>query len=156
MVDLPARQDTALRRKKAVKRKPFTAIDKDKFRLLRKMNRLTKYETAELLHVVPSTITAWERGDYRIPYSAFKLLRIMVNGEFLSEAWEGWQVKGSYLCPPTGRPFQPYQLVYLSNYMQMARLWIKERERIAAGRTVYRMTTKLSIVTDLGKRHAAK
>ena len=50
-----------------------------------------------MLQVTARTIMHWEEGKTRIPYSAFKLLRIRANGEFLDGAWNGWVIRGDTL-----------------------------------------------------------
>ena len=110
-------------KRKRYKRKPYKPIDKDQFRDVRKMNRLSIDETAKLLQVTSRTIAHWESGVTRIPYSAFKLLRILANGELLPTAWKGWVIKGDTLWSPINRPFRQYELTYISHYFTMARYW---------------------------------
>lgn len=93
------------------------------------INNLTINQAAEFLHVTSRTISSWESGDTRIPYPAFKLLRLLVNGELLSDAWKGWRVRGDTLYTPTGRAFKQHELNYLSHYITMARYWLQERKR---------------------------
>lgn len=79
-----------------------------------------------MLQVTARTIMHWEEGKTRIPYSAFKLLRLRANGEFLNDAWKGWVIRGDTLWSPVGRPFRQHELTYISHYFQMARFWQKD------------------------------
>lgn len=123
MDGIPARQNIEHMRRKKYKRKPFKPIDREQFREVRMMNRLTIEETAKLLQVTSRTIAHWESGVTRIPYTAFKLLRCLANGELLPQAWKGWVIKGDTLWSPVGRSFRQHELAYLTNYMSMARYW---------------------------------
>ena len=87
------------------------------------MHRLTVEATAKLLRVTPRTVMHWESGDSRIPYAPFKLFRILALHELPDKAWEGWRVIGDGLYSPTNRVFKPWELLYLANYLTMARYW---------------------------------
>ncbi len=93
------------------------------------MNRLSVEDAAKLLQVTSRTIAHWESGVTRIPYSAFKLLRILASGELLPIAWKGWVIKGDTLWSPINRPFRQHELTYISNYFTMARYWQADYER---------------------------
>jgi DNA-binding transcriptional regulator YiaG len=136
-----------VRRKKKYKPKSFKPIDQSDFKDLRKMNSLTIEQAATMLHVTPRTVSSWERGATRIPYSAYKLFRLLANGEFLSGAWEGWRVRADTLYTPTGRAFKPHQLYYLSNYMTMAHYWLAESKQRQRKAQVVLLRPKLTIVT---------
>lgn len=111
------------------------------------MNALTIDQTAKLLQVTSRTIALWENGESRIPYSAFKLLRCLANGEFVSEVWKGWRVRGDTLYTPSGRAFKPYELYYLSNYMSMARYWLADCKSKLERRQVTIIRPRLRLVT---------
>lgn len=114
--------------RKKYKRKPYKPIDKDQFREIRLNLRLTHDDVAKLLQVTARTVAHWECGGSRIPYSAFKLLRCLVNGELIPKAWDGWTIKGDTLWSPAGRSFRAYELTYISNYFTMARFWQADYE----------------------------
>lgn len=101
----------------------------DDFRRVRLMNNLTINDTARVLQVTNRTVANWERGDARIPYSAYKLLRLKANGEMLHNAWEGWVIRDDTLFSPSGRSFKPYELYYIANYFTMARYWLADCKR---------------------------
>jgi DNA-binding XRE family transcriptional regulator len=121
-------------KRRKYKRKPYKPIDREKFKEVRMMNRLTVDDAAKLLQVTSRTIAHWEGGVTRIPYSAFKLLRCLSNGSLLHDAWKGWTIKGDTLWSPVGRPFRQHELTYIANYFTMARYWQADYERRSAAR----------------------
>lgn len=144
-------------RKRKYRRKPYKPIDTTDFKDLRLMNSLTIEQAADMLHVTPRTVISWEKGRSRIPYSAYKLFRLMANGEFMSGKWEGWQMRGDTLYSPVGRAFQPHELYYLSHYIRMARYWMDDCLPSAMRARVYSIRPKLKlVVTNQGEIHAAR
>ncbi|MGJ8621111.1 MAG: VC1465 family Xer recombination activation factor [Methylophilaceae bacterium] len=129
-------------------RKPFKPIDKTDFKELRLINCLTIEQTADLLHVTPRTVIAWERDGTRIPYSAYKLFRLMANGEFLSNEWKGWRVRGNTLYSPSGKSFQPHELYYISNYIKMAHYWLNDYKRKSNSAQVVPFKRQLKLVVS--------
>jgi transcriptional regulator with XRE-family HTH domain len=121
-------------KRKKYKRKPYKPIDREQFMELRKINRLSVEQVAKLLQVTSRTVAHWESGATRIPYSAFKLLRCLANGELVPDVWKGWTIKGDTLWSPVGRPFRQHELTYLSHYFTMARYWQQDYERRNATR----------------------
>lgn len=111
------------------KKKPYKPIDKDQFKTIRMTLRFSHDDVAKLLQVTSRTVAHWECGVTRIPYTAFKLLRCLSNGELIPDAWKGWTIKGDTLWSPVGRPFRVHELTYLSNYFTMARYWQADYER---------------------------
>jgi DNA-binding XRE family transcriptional regulator len=103
-------------------------IDPDAFYVARKRAGLTRDMAAEMLDVDVKTIGNWENGLTAIPYAAFRLMRLKGGYGLLNEGWEGWALWEGKLFSPAGRSFAPYELIYLSNYISMARLFIKSRE----------------------------
>lgn len=127
MVDLPtgqARAQAVSRRR--YKRKPYQPISPDKFYETRRLANLSKQEVACLLHVTARTVALWEAGSSRIPYAAYKLLRILTGYELPGEAWKGWFIRGDTLWDPTNRPYQVGYLSYHSLTFSMARHWLEE------------------------------
>ena len=81
-----------------------------------------------MLDVTVKTIRNWEESRSPIPYTAFKVMR-MLGGYLVSgEKWEGWSITPSKLYSPEGRSFEPHELQYISHYFTMARLFLKQRE----------------------------
>ncbi|MGH8128040.1 MAG: VC1465 family Xer recombination activation factor [Gammaproteobacteria bacterium] len=108
-------------------------IDAEAFRELRFCCGLDIDRTARLLHVAPRTVRRWESGRSRVPYSAFKLLRLIRGGELPGKAWEGFRIAGDTLWSPEGKPFKAHELGYLWLTFASARAWreaYRERCRI--------------------------
>lgn len=112
----------------ATKSTPFTQPGAQDFYFTRRAACLTQQQAAELLHVNLRTIKNWESGRSQIPYSAFKLLRILGRHELPGDQWQDWLMQGGAIYSPGGRRFEMHDLLYLANYLAMARFWVKERE----------------------------
>lgn len=135
-----------MKRKKRYKRKPYKPIDKEDFKEARLISRLTIEQTAKLLQVTSRTVALWECGSSRIPYSAFKLLRCLAKGELIPEAWKGWTIREDTLWSPSGRSFRVYELLYLANYLTMARYWQADYDQKAKARQVAKSGQPLRVV----------
>ncbi len=98
------------------------------------MAKLKPKDVASLLHVSLPTVNNWESGKSTIPYSAYKLLRVLTYFELPGKEWQGWSIGNGLLWAPSGRSFESYQLTYIGNMFSMARLWIAERELLAKSR----------------------
>jgi DNA-binding transcriptional regulator YiaG len=148
MVDLSTGETGASALRRRYKRKPFKPIDREQFREIRLMHRYSIDEVAKVLQVTPRTVRHWESGITRIPYAAFKLLRILVAHELPSSVWRGWRVIGDTLYSPVGRGFKVHELTYLANYLTMARYWQADYAR----RSAERKTTRADIPAYAGLR----
>ena len=105
-------------------------IDPEDFYLMRRRAGFNVDAVAVLLDVTERTVRNWEQGMTNIPYSAYRLLKL-VNGYVFTHAhWDGWFVCGDTLYSPSQRGFKPYELTYLSNYLWMARQWLNDREAL--------------------------
>jgi len=104
---------------------PRIYIDPDDFHLMRRRAFLT---TPGLLDVTHRTLQNWEKGRVRIPYTAYRVLKIKVGYVFDDEYFNDWFVRGDTLWTPEGRGFKPHELRYISNYFWMARRWLAERK----------------------------
>lgn len=102
-------------------RKPFKPINHDVFVETRVLARLTQKEAAAILHVTSRTIHNWETGKVKIPYSAFRLLRINTGYELPGDSWKGWKLSGDSLWSPEGKRYAADDLSYLSLTFAMAR-----------------------------------
>lgn len=60
---------------------------------------------AEFLHVTERTLRNWESGKHEIPFSAYKLLRLMTGMELPGSTWEGWSFHSGKLWSPQGYGF---------------------------------------------------
>lgn len=87
-----------------------------------------------MLDVTPRTIRNWESGESRIPYSAFRLMRVYGGHSIVGEQWEGWNMWRGLLWTPEGRSFAPHELRYVANYLSMARIWIAEKQAASGGK----------------------
>lgn len=114
--------------------KSYYAPQAEDFKKVRLMCCLTQENVSEMLHVTLKTVRNWEKGHATIPYSAFKLLKVLGRYELPDSDWQGWSFNNGKLWSPVGRSFLPYELLYIGNYFAMARLWIAEREAISKER----------------------
>src|SRR3989338_5964122 len=111
-------------------------IDPEQFREARKRAGLTREMAADMLDVETRTLRNWEEGCSRIPYTAFKVLRLLAGFLIPWEPWEGWFIRGNMLVSPEGRTFEQHELRYVSRYLSISRLWLEEREaRDMAGKS---------------------
>lgn len=60
---------------------------------------------AKLLHVTERTLHNWDSGKHDIPYSAYRLLRLLNRMELPGESWSGWCFHSGKLWTPEGRSF---------------------------------------------------
>ena len=98
-----------------------TYIDHEAFILMRHRAFLTIQQVATLLDVTHRTVINWEKGRSRIPYTAFRVLKLKVGYVFHDRHFGDWFVKGDTLWSPEGRGFKPDELRYIANYFWMAR-----------------------------------
>lgn len=98
-------------------------IEPQDFRDMRHLADMTRKQAAELLDVTPRTIQNWETGGARIPWLAFKMLRILTGYALPGKAWEGWTVDADKLIAPNGRCFDASSLQQVEQVFAMARLW---------------------------------
>lgn len=98
-------------------------IDPLDFRDLRKMARLTRSQVAGLLNVTPRTIQNWETGGARIPWMAYRMLRLLTGYALPGKAWDGWMIRGDTLWSPDNRGFTATDLYWLQNTFAQARLF---------------------------------
>lgn len=123
MVDLST-SETTMRKKK----KPREYIEPDAFYTARRRAGLDVINTADLLQVNPRTIRNWENGVCKIPYAAFRLLRMSAGYSLLHADWAGWGFHNGTLFAPEGRSFKPYELRYLSTYISLAKHFLKLKQ----------------------------
>ena len=67
---------------------PRIYIDPADFYLMRHRAFLTTQQAAELLDVTHRTLQNWEKGRVRIPYTAYRVLKIKVGYVFEDEHFE--------------------------------------------------------------------
>lgn len=104
-------------------------IEPQDFRDLRRQAGLTRREAAAVLDVTGRTVQNWETGGARIPWLAYRMLRILQGYALPGSDWEGWTVHGDMLTAPNGRHFTPGELQHLEQVFGMSRLWRQEYAR---------------------------
>ena len=120
------------RRRKQPRRHPhFVWADPERFHVERMTARLTQKQAAEYLGVSVRTVRNWETGCNRIPYPAFKLVRMRARALVHVEGWEGWRFdRHGALVTPDGRTFQPWELQNLQLVVSLARRYIEARKPV--------------------------
>lgn len=78
-----------------------------RFRTMYRDLGLSRTDVAQLLRVSERTIHNWETGHHQVPYSAYKLVRLMTYQEFPNTAWAGWHITAGVLYSPEGHGFKP-------------------------------------------------
>lgn len=96
-------------------------IEPEAFKDLRHLLLMTREQAAKALDVTPRTIQNWETGGARVPWMAFRMLRILGGYGLPGEAWEGWTVRGADLIAPNGFTFTASELEYLELVFARAR-----------------------------------
>lgn len=96
------------------------AVTAENFKAMRETMGLTIEQCAAFLRVGVSTIKNWEKGVTPVMFSAFELLRVILDSVAFKTAhpeWDGWFVgrNGQLMSPDCGRRgFTPEQLNLLS------------------------------------------
>lgn len=93
---------------------------------------LTPETAANILHVTPRTVQHWISGRTRIPYAAYRLLRIMRGGELADPTWQGWHMHSGKLWSPEGHGFDPRDSSWWSLLVRQARCFRALYQRSAA------------------------
>ncbi len=99
--------------------KPFP-ITAQRFAAARAGCFLTIEQTAKLLRVSERTLHNWEAGRVRIPYAAYKLIRILRGHELPGDSWKGYRLVGDTLWSPENLPFHASDARWWSLTVQMA------------------------------------
>lgn len=126
MVDLST-CETVMRKQQKARR----YIDPDAFNLARRKAGLTVQMAAIELDVNERTIRNYENGAVRIPYSAFRVMRLLAgypligNSKQLKNNWDNWSFWQNKLWSPNGRSFEAHELLYVSTYIGLARHFLK-------------------------------
>lgn len=98
-------------------------IDPLDFKDLRKQAGLSRQKAAEELNVTVRTIQNWETGGARIPWMAFRMLRLLRGFALPGVQWQGWSIFRGKLYSPTGRSFDVIDLENIEHVFSQARLW---------------------------------
>lgn len=76
---------------------------------------------ADLLRVSDRTIRGWESGATRVPYAAYKLMRVLKGGRYLHHAhWAHFSVRGPVLATPEGHELQAGDIAWLTLLVRRA------------------------------------
>ena len=121
------------RRKKQPRAHPhYVWADPERFYVERMTAGMTQQQAAEYLGVSVRTMRNWETGCNRIPYPAFKLVRMRAGAIVHVEGWEGWRfARDGALVTPDGRSFQPWELQNLTLVVGLARRYMEVRKPAA-------------------------
>lgn len=96
-------------------------------------NGLGVADVAKLLHVTTRTVRYWFSGKTAVPYSAYKLVRIMARYELPAPAWKGWLFHSGKLWTPEGHGFMPNDCAW----------WALTVRKAAQFHVLYQENTKL-------------
>ena len=84
-------------------------------------------EVAQSLQVTERTVYAWLSGKTAVPYSAYKLLRVL--NRFELPGWPGWHMHSGKLWTPEGFAFEPQDGAWWSLVVRQARCFRTLYER---------------------------
>jgi len=88
-------------------------------------------QTAKVLHVTRRTVQLWISGRVRIPYAAYRLVRILGRYELPDPGWAGWVFHSGKLWSPEGHGFNPHDSNWWGLLVRQARAWKEMSERQA-------------------------
>ena len=116
------------RRKQPRCRPHFVWADPERFHVERLSAGLTQQQAAEYLGVSVRTMRNWETGCNRIPYPAFKLIRMRAGAIVHAPGWDGWRfTRDGGLLTPDGRSFQSWEILNLQLVVSLSRRYLTER-----------------------------
>ena len=104
-------------------------IDPQDFSELRRFSGLTREQAADLLDVTRRTVQNWELGKARIPWMAYRMLRIVLHSALPGKEWDGWTLYRGRLYSPNGHWFDAAWLEHNEQVFSMAKLWLQEQAR---------------------------
>lgn len=71
-------------------------------------------DAAKFLQVSTRTVHEWISGRVRIPYAAYKLMRLQLHYELPGDAWSGWSLSAGRLYTPEGHELSPHDFTWWS------------------------------------------
>ncbi len=80
-------------------------------------------DAAKFLQVTPRTVHEWISGRVRIPFAAYKLLRVQLHYELPGDAWSGWCLSAGRLYTPEGYELHPRDFVWWSLLVRKAAMF---------------------------------
>jgi hypothetical protein len=84
---------------------------------------LSVADVAQFLQVTPRTVHAWISGRVRIPFAAYKLLRLQLYYELPGDAWSGWHLSAGRLYTPEGHELHPADFTWWGLLVRRAALF---------------------------------
>lgn len=78
-------------------------------------------DAANFLQVTPRTVQLWISGRVRVPYAAYKLMRLQLRYELPGSAWDGWHLSAGRLYTPEGYELVPKDFEWWSLLVRQAR-----------------------------------
>lgn len=111
----------------------------DRFKTMYRQLGLNRLQAAQLLHVSERTLHNWETGQHDIPYSAYRLLRLLSYSELPGKAWDGWHIAVGQLWSPEGFGFKPTDSRWWANLCRRAEMFhvlYKENQQLRSALAV--------------------
>lgn len=93
---------------------------------------MSRPAVAKFLHVSLRTLHNWETGKVRIPYAAYKLLRLFNSYEIFHPIWKNWRFVGARLVTPEGHSFEAGNFHWLSLMARRAEAFSTVNRQLAA------------------------
>lgn len=94
-----------------------------KFKAMFSSLGLSVVDVANFLQVTPRTVQLWVSGRVRIPFAAFKLMRLQLRYELPGKAWEGWHLSAGRLYTPEGHELNPKDFSWWSLLVRRAAMF---------------------------------
>lgn len=116
-----------------------------KFKAMFSSLGLTVADVAKFLQVSPRTVQLWVSGRVRIPYAAYKLMRLQLRYELPGEAWAGWHLSAGKLYTPENHELNPKDFSWWSLLVRRAAMFDE----------LYRKQAQQWTVTDDGRAELA-
>jgi hypothetical protein len=92
-----------------------------RFDVLCRLLGLSREDAAQLLQVSIRTLHNWCSGQVRVPFMAFKCLRLLHRQELPGKDWEGWHFSRGVLWSPEGHGFSGRDSAWWSLLVRQAR-----------------------------------
>ena len=83
----------------------------------------TASDAAKFLQITPRTIQLWISGRARIPYAAYKLLRLHLRYELPGDNWKDWHISAGRVYTPEGYELNPKDFSWWSLLVRRAALF---------------------------------
>jgi hypothetical protein len=109
---------------------------------------LTSESAAQMLHVTPRTVRYWISGKVLVPYSAYRLLRILTGAELPCNGWDGWHMHSGKLWTPEGHGFLPSDSSWWGLLVRQARTWKAMSDRHRALQAVMIRAGRIDVDTE--------